>query len=414
MKKCVYFVLTLLFVTNFSSFSYAQVTDISSVFAQGGHVRITYDGQMQGRFTANDGRSFPVSGAYRVDVTYNGNSVSGSDSLTFNSPQWRGGTTTFQGTRTGNVCDITDSNGLRIRSVCTFDSFTYDQTTRNSAGSLFLALDTTRTKAVNVLEQPKQVSAQSSALPSLGSAQRALSWIGHSPTDIIDGTDFSGAIGIEKEDLALKQNKRIENIRFDKIKAGPDFEDNNGRTWKTLYYNFCEIYISCVEKFYGKKTYKRGAVYIILSDYIGINGERFFFPKLYTLAPYYDATHNANGQQIPELGYYYLATSLLSGKSPYVGYFSSPEVYESRNRSADDPILQAYSDEKLLVPSLGSKIIVALYDQISRASKQDRVLKDAALNNQLKHLEETNRERRSAKCAALKREIGVEKARCSD
>ena len=155
-------------------------------------------------------------------------------------------------------------------------------------------------------------------------------------------------------------------------------------------------------------------MYIILSDYIGLNGERFFYPILYTLAPYYDATLNAKGQPIPELGYYYLAMSLLSGKSPYRGYFSSPEVYKSLNTSADDPILQAYSDEKLLVPSLGSKIIVALYDQISRASKQDRVLKDAALNNHLKLFEEKNRERRSAKCAALKREIGVENARCSD
>ncbi|WP_298099255.1 hypothetical protein [Brevundimonas sp.] len=156
MKKWFCFVSTFLFATTFHSFSYAQVTDVSSVFAQGGHVRITYDGQMQGRFTANDGRAIPVSGAYRVNVTYNGNSVSGSDSLTLNSPQSGGGTTTFQGTRTGNICDITDNNGLRLRAVCTFDSFEYNQTNTDSSGSLAMTLNTRRTNAVDVLEQQRQ------------------------------------------------------------------------------------------------------------------------------------------------------------------------------------------------------------------------------------------------------------------
>jgi hypothetical protein len=156
MKKWFCFVSTFLFATTFHSFSYAQVTDVGSVFAQGGHVRVTYNGQMQGRLTANDGTNIPVSGVYRVDVTYNGNSVSGSDSLTFNSPQSGSGTTTFQGTRTGNICDITDNNGLRIRAICTFDSFDYSQTTRESAGSLFMSLDANRTNAVDVLEQQRQ------------------------------------------------------------------------------------------------------------------------------------------------------------------------------------------------------------------------------------------------------------------
>jgi hypothetical protein len=156
MKKGVGFVLSFLFMTTFSSFSHAQVTDISSVFAQGGHVRITYDGQMQGRFTGNDGRNTPLSGVYRINVTYNGNSVSGSDSLTVNSPQSGGGTTTFQGTRTGTICDITDSNGLRIVATCTFDSFDYNQTTRDSSGSLAMTLNTRRTNAVDVLEQQRQ------------------------------------------------------------------------------------------------------------------------------------------------------------------------------------------------------------------------------------------------------------------
>ena len=156
MKKWFCFVSTFLFATTFHSFSYAQVTDVGSVFAQGGHVRITYDGQMQGRFTANDGRAIPVSGVYRVNVTYNGNSVSGSDSLTLNSPQSGGGTTTFQGTRTGNICDITDNNGLRIIAVCTFDSFDYNQTNTDSSGSLAMALNTRRTNAVDVLEQQRQ------------------------------------------------------------------------------------------------------------------------------------------------------------------------------------------------------------------------------------------------------------------
>jgi hypothetical protein len=156
MKKGVGFVLSFLFMTTFSSFSHAQVTDISSIFAQGGHVRITYDGQMQGRFTGNDGRNTPLSGVYRINVTYNGNSVSGSDSLTVNSPQSGGGTTTFQGTRTGTICDITDSNGLRIVATCTFDSFDYNQTTRDSSGSLAMTLNTRRTNAVDVLEQQRQ------------------------------------------------------------------------------------------------------------------------------------------------------------------------------------------------------------------------------------------------------------------
>jgi hypothetical protein len=156
MKNGVGFVLSFLFMTTFSSLSHAQVTDISSVFAQGGHVRITYDGQMQGRFTGNDGRNTPLSGVYRINVTYNGNSVSGSDSLTVNSPQSGGGTTTFQGTRTGTICDITDSNGLRIVATCTFDSFDYNQTTRDSSGSLAMTLNTRRTNAVDVLEQQRQ------------------------------------------------------------------------------------------------------------------------------------------------------------------------------------------------------------------------------------------------------------------
>lgn len=156
MKNGVGFVLSFLFMTTFSSLSHAQVTDISSVFAQGGHVRITYDGQMQGSFNSNDGRNTPLSGAYRVNVTYNGNSVSGSDSLTFNSPNFSGGTTTFQGTRSGNVCDITDNNGLRIVANCTFDSFNYTQVTTDSSGSLAMTLNTRRSNAVDVLEQQRQ------------------------------------------------------------------------------------------------------------------------------------------------------------------------------------------------------------------------------------------------------------------
>ncbi len=156
MKNGVGFVLSFLFMTTFSSLSHAQVTDISSVFAQGGHVRITYDGQMQGSFNSNDGRNTPLSGAYRVNVTYNGNSVSGSDSLTFNSPNFNGGTTTFQGTRSGNVCDITDNNGLRIVANCTFDSFNYTQVTTDSSGSLAMTLNTRRSNAVDVLEQQRQ------------------------------------------------------------------------------------------------------------------------------------------------------------------------------------------------------------------------------------------------------------------
>ncbi|WP_269514287.1 hypothetical protein [Brevundimonas subvibrioides] len=151
----------------------ANAQTVQAAFAKGGRVSVVYDGGMSGTLTVQDrrngaqlqlgginlnlagSRQIPISGGYHAEVVYDGSTVRGTDALTSNSDVFTGGTSTFYGTRSGEVCDIVDNFGHQFRATCSLTRFEYEQDDSGPGSRTVMRLAAVATSAVDLVEQDR-------------------------------------------------------------------------------------------------------------------------------------------------------------------------------------------------------------------------------------------------------------------
>lgn len=174
-----------------SSNGYCQTpTYASGVIPDDSRLKIIYDGDMQavvkvvtgssdvrvGPFRARipNSRDQPVSAGYHLEVTYDGETVSGSERQT-SATRGASGSGSFRGTRSGDQCAIVTAEGHRYTARCTIDLFEYQDNYADPRGQNVKSHYTARRtgKVIDLVEQERQQAAARAEAEKKAAAQRA-------------------------------------------------------------------------------------------------------------------------------------------------------------------------------------------------------------------------------------------------
>lgn len=189
----------------------------STTIPDDARLQITYDGRASGiakvkdrsrnssvtlgglRLNFDGMREVPVEAGYHVVVTYEGTNVSGVETQTSSAP-FLNGTFTFRGTRQGDACLLTWSDGAQLTARCTTEEFGYEQATSDAQGqSSNIRFAAARTGTVDLAAQERQAQeaqrAEQERIAAAEAAWRALPDAGADLTRQLEGfveTDSQG------------------------------------------------------------------------------------------------------------------------------------------------------------------------------------------------------------------------------